>query len=65
QDYIKAIKISPDYAAAYYNLGIVFWTLKKWKDVVTAWEKSLALNPDQSYIIEYLPKAKLQARRMR
>jgi tetratricopeptide (TPR) repeat protein len=54
RDYQNAIRISPDYAASYYNLGTVHWSLKNWQEVINAWEKYLKLEPNDKHVREWL-----------
>ena len=42
----KAIDIKPDYANAYYNLGIALQELKKLKEAIEAYNKALSIKPD-------------------
>ena len=44
--YKQAIKIKPDYAEAYYNLGNCFKNKKNFNKAYTAYEKSVRFQPD-------------------
>jgi tetratricopeptide (TPR) repeat protein len=58
RDHTKAVEISPNFAAAYYNLGCVYWIQKNWQEVVGAWEKCLEINSNYEKALEWLPKAR-------
>jgi tetratricopeptide (TPR) repeat protein len=58
KDYLTAIDVNPDFSSAYYNLGRVYWQQAKWKQVVTAWEKCLELDPGHDYIRKHLPQVR-------
>ena len=45
QNYEKALSIKPDYAKAYYNLGIALQEFGKLHDSVKSYENSIALEP--------------------
>ena len=44
--YNKALNIKPDYANAYYNLGITFQTQGKLEEAIEAYNKALTIKPD-------------------
>jgi pentatricopeptide repeat protein len=41
-----AIKIKPNFAEAYNNIGSAYNVLKKWDDAIIAFEKALQINPN-------------------
>ena len=41
--YEKAIKLKPDYAEAYYNLGIIYLELKEYENASTIFKKAIVL----------------------
>ena len=43
--YKKVIELAPDNAAAYANIGVIYYNQNKWQDSVEMNEKSLALKP--------------------
>ncbi len=57
QHYAAAIKIYPNYAAAYYRVGVVYLQLKQDEKAAEALKKSLELEPDN-------PKAAVQLARL-
>ena len=44
--YNEAIKLKPDYADAYYNMGIVLKEQGKSEEAIEAFNKTLSLKPD-------------------
>jgi tetratricopeptide (TPR) repeat protein len=47
-DYNKAIKINPEFAAAYPNRGYVYHSERKYKKAHSDYEKVIELNPKQA-----------------
>ena len=43
--YLKAIEINPNYANAHYNLGNLFFDLRRLKDAEFSYRKAIQLNP--------------------
>ena len=41
----KVTELDPNNAAAYANMGVIYFTENKWSDAVTTFEKSLSLKP--------------------
>ena len=46
-----AIRIKPDYAEAYMNMGILYHMTKRDKEAITYLKKAISLNPDKKEII--------------
>jgi tetratricopeptide (TPR) repeat protein len=46
EHYRKAITLEPEYAEAYYNLGIALQGLRRIEDAVECYRKALALKSD-------------------
>jgi len=46
KEYDRAIKLSPDSASFYNNLGGAFFAQKKYEDATVAYQKALTLDPD-------------------
>lgn len=46
QAYLAAIKMDPNYQAAYANLGVVYYQQQKFDLAASQYEKALELNPD-------------------
>jgi tetratricopeptide (TPR) repeat protein len=44
--YNKALAIKPDYANAYYNMGIALQEQNKLEEAIEAYNKALAIKPD-------------------
>ena len=44
--YKKALALKPDFAQAYYNLGIMLQKLHKLEEAEASYKKAIALNPD-------------------
>ena len=44
--YNKALSIKPDYADAYYNLGIALQDQSKLEEAIEAYKKALSIKPD-------------------
>ena len=44
--YNKALAIKPDYAEAYYNMGIALQDQGKLEEAIEAYNKALAIKPD-------------------
>ncbi len=53
-EYQKVVSLDPQNRLAWYNLGILYYELTKWKDAETAFTKALALNPDDTDAKTYL-----------
>jgi len=59
----KAIEMKPDYALAYYNLGLSYFRLKKMEEAKVALEKYLELEPEgenaktAEILLEYIDKS--------
>src|SRR5690606_9088312 len=45
EQYHKCIKYSPNYAGAYYNLGVVYSECGKYDEAIKYYEKAISLNP--------------------
>lgn len=46
KNYIKSIKIDPNYASAHYNLGLLYNKTRKFDNAVIHFERALELNPE-------------------
>jgi Zn-dependent protease with chaperone function len=51
---LKEIEAAPDNANLYGLLGNIYFNSKNWSGVQDAWEKSLAINPDNALILNNL-----------
>ena len=45
-DFEKALQISPQMHLAYYNMGVVYITLRDYTSALSAFNKAIELNPD-------------------
>jgi len=58
QSYYKAVELKEDFDEAYYNIGVVYWRENRWKEVISAFEKTLSINPSHESAVKYLYIAK-------
>ncbi|HPG41490.1 MAG TPA: tetratricopeptide repeat protein [bacterium] len=58
EDFLAITRIDPNQADAWYYLGSVYWEQRQWNQVINAWEKCLAINPEHSLAREWLPQAR-------
>jgi len=44
--YEQAIRLDPNYAKAYYNIGVALYDLKRYEEALAAFEQAIRLDPD-------------------
>jgi tetratricopeptide (TPR) repeat protein len=44
--YREVLQLRPDYAPAYYNLGVVHFAKREWGQAESDWARALELKPD-------------------
>ena len=44
--FAQAIKINPDHAEAYHNIGVIFSRMKKFKEASSFFSKAVQIDPD-------------------
>ena len=54
----KATELQPDYVKAHYNLGVVYWSLGRYKEAADSWRTTLKFDPNHEAAKEWLKKAK-------
>ncbi|HEY8280468.1 MAG TPA: hypothetical protein VIH99_12640 [Bdellovibrionota bacterium] len=58
EKYRSCLAAEPGCLACTYESGWSYWKLGLWQNVVDAWEKVLAKNPDDSEVQQFLPTAR-------
>ncbi|WP_017851704.1 tetratricopeptide repeat protein [Leptospira interrogans serovar Szwajizak] len=53
EEYSKYLKLVPNDASAYYNRGLVHYTLKRYNDAVRDFEKAVEIDPSKTYAFLY------------
>ena len=61
-DSLKAAEVDPSYSKAYSRLGHAYFSVGKYKEAVTAYEKGLALEPNNATMKSSLATARTKAR---
>lgn len=61
-DSLKAAEVDPAYSKAYSRLGHAYFSVGKYKDAVSAYEKGLALEPNNATMKSSLATARNKAR---
>ncbi|KAF9198787.1 hypothetical protein BGZ49_000289 [Haplosporangium sp. Z 27] len=62
KDSLQAAEVDPSYSKAYSRLGHAYFSVGKYKDAVTAYEKGLALEPNNATMKSSLATARTKAR---
>lgn len=62
KDSLKAAEVDPKYSKAYSRLGHAYFSVGKYKEAVTAYEKGLELEPDNQTMKSSLATARTKAR---
>ncbi|KAF9115684.1 hypothetical protein BGX27_006928 [Mortierella sp. AM989] len=62
KDSLKAAEVDPAYSKAYSRLGHAYFSVGKYKEAVTAYEKGLALEPNNATMKSSLATARSKAR---
>ncbi|KAF9357299.1 hypothetical protein BGX26_003948 [Mortierella sp. AD094] len=62
KDSLKAAEVDPSYSKAYSRLGHAYFSVGKYKEAVTAYEKGLALEPNNATMKSSLATARTKAR---
>ncbi|KAI7818036.1 hypothetical protein BC939DRAFT_464109, partial [Gamsiella multidivaricata] len=62
KDSLKAAEVDPSYSKAYSRLGHAYFSVGKYKEAVTAYEKGLALEPNNGTMKSSLATARTKAR---
>jgi tetratricopeptide (TPR) repeat protein len=50
----QAIRINPDYADAYFNLGVVYVKLGRYTEAIETFKQAIRINPDFAELITIL-----------
>lgn len=53
QEFLKAIKLSPEYALSYYSLGLAYDKLQKFSDSLASYEKFVQMTSDDNKYTQY------------
>ncbi|WP_016752172.1 tetratricopeptide repeat protein [Leptospira kirschneri] len=53
EEYSNYLKLVPEDASAYYNRGVVHYTLKRYNDAVRDFEKAVEIDPSKTYAFLY------------
>ncbi|MCD6413543.1 MAG: DUF2723 domain-containing protein [Elusimicrobia bacterium] len=52
--YEKAVELNPTFAQGYYNMGVVYWRKKDWKNVIYNFKRCLEIDPMNQSARHYL-----------
>lgn len=55
--YQACVKLDPDCADCWYEMGWSYWKLGDWSEVLRVWKKTSALDPQHPEVQRYLPTA--------
>lgn len=53
QEFIKAVKLNPEYSLSYYSLGLAYDKLQKYSDSLASYEKFVQMTPDDNKYTQY------------
>lgn len=56
--YEEALRLDPDHVKSLYEVGWSYWVLGRWAEVVTVWDRVLALDPEHPEVPRYIEEAR-------